>query len=150
MYVDFVLEQYRLDDGSLWPPVSAERLEIKKLDENSGEVVQVPIFATGFSLGDVISLDGNHEVLQRSGNSTVRIRSITDNPAEIHATVDLIEKLGGTFVINDDVRVIAINIPNNEALPAILAILLESRNDGIIDYELGHWYPDSVADVSGL
>lgn len=75
-----------------------EKLPVRELDSGELQLVQSPAFAKGLASGDVLkcsSTTREFEIVQRSGNLSVRVFSKNDITQLADALIADIEKLGG-------------------------------------------------------
>jgi Domain of unknown function (DUF4265) len=79
-----------------------EKLRVRELDNGHLQLVQSPAFVKGLASGDVIRCDSptqEFEIVQRSGNLSLRIFSRGDITPLLEALTPELEKLGGELDI---------------------------------------------------
>jgi hypothetical protein len=75
-----------------------EKLPVRELDNSQLQLVQSPAFVKGLASGDVIRCDSptqEFDIVQRSGNLSIRIFSRDDITHLLEALTPELEKLGG-------------------------------------------------------
>jgi hypothetical protein len=83
--------------GAKGKPI-VEKLRVRELDSGQLQLVQSPAFVKGLASGDVIRCDSptqEFEIVQRSGNLSLRIFSRDDITPFLEALTPELEKLGG-------------------------------------------------------
>ncbi len=83
--------------GAKGQPI-VEKLQVRELDNGQLQLVQSPAFVKGLASGDVIKCDSPNqefEIVQHSGNLSVRVFSREDITSLLDALTPEIEKLGG-------------------------------------------------------
>jgi Domain of unknown function (DUF4265) len=131
----FPLEQD--DDG--YPPASVESLWALPLNEGHFQVDNIPFFATGVSLGDIVSATQEEgafrfqEIVQPSGHSTFRVA--ISEAADVPAVRAIIEQKGCSVEQSHLPRLIAVDVPPSIPLDSILPVLEAGREQGRWDYE---------------
>ena len=79
-----------------------ERLQVRVLEDNSCQLVKSPAFIKGLASGDTIKLDadsGEFEIVQRSGNLSIRVFCRSDSGEVAERLSPGLEKLGGELDI---------------------------------------------------
>ena len=75
-----------------------EQLHVRELDDGNFQLVQSPAFAKGLASGDIVKMlpqTREFELVQRSGNLSLRVYSRGDTQALSDALTAELEKLGG-------------------------------------------------------
>jgi hypothetical protein len=104
-----------------------EKLQVRELDTGALQLVQSPAFVKGLASGDVIRCDvpkQEFEIVQRSGNLSVRVFSRDDITAVTDALTPELEKLGGELDVETP-RMLVYSIHVSCGFGTIEAILNE-------------------------
>ena len=75
-----------------------EQLQVRELEDGNLQLVQSPAFAKGLAAGDVVKMlpqTREFDLVQRSGNLSIRVFSRGDINALSDAITPELEKLGG-------------------------------------------------------
>ena len=137
----FPLEQD--EDG--YPPAAAETLWAVREGEGLFRLDNIPFFATGVALGDIVSgvpeasFYRFQEVIRPSGHSTLRI-AVTE-AADVPAVRRLFEQAGCATEQSHLPRLVAIDVPPAVPLDSLRPLLDSGREQDRWDYEeacLGH------------
>lgn len=75
-----------------------ERLHVRELDNGNFQLVESPAFAKGLAAGDVVKMLSDtreFDLVQRSGNLSIRVFTRSDSQALSEALTPELEKLGG-------------------------------------------------------
>lgn len=75
-----------------------EQLQVRELDDGTFQLVQSPAFAKGLASGDLVKMLSDtreFELVQRSGNLSIRVFSRTDIQSLADNLTPELEKLGG-------------------------------------------------------
>ncbi len=75
-----------------------EQLHVRELDDGNFQLVQSPAFAKGLASGDVVKMlskTREFDLVQRSGNLSIRVFSRSDIQAVADLLTPELEKLGG-------------------------------------------------------
>jgi hypothetical protein len=131
----FQLEQ----DADGYPPASVESLWALPKGEGLFQVDNIPFFATGVAVGDIVSAFQEEgafrfqEVVHASGHSTLRvaISEATDVPA-VRA---LFEQKGCSVEQSHLPRLIAVDVPPSVPLGSLRPVLVAGQEQGRWDYE---------------
>ncbi|MEW6226126.1 MAG: DUF4265 domain-containing protein [Chloroflexota bacterium] len=120
------------------PPVASETLWATHLGGDAYELDNIPFFAIGVSLGDVVEApeaDGLPtfvRVLRRGGHATLRVATEEAAIADIRAA--LVE-LGASTELSHLPSLVSVDVPPTAPLDAILALLADRAADGNLDWE---------------
>jgi len=134
-------------NSEAWHGHSSESLWASPMNDGF-ELQNVPFFALGVSLGDVVEGEKDKQgnlrfagVLRRGGHSTVRVVAPTED-SEKSPFQDSFEKLvaagcryeSGTV---HDLSVFAVDIPPDSDIGVVYRVLEAARESGVWDWELG-------------
>ncbi len=75
-----------------------EQLQVRELEDGNLQLVQSPVFAKGLAAGDLVKMlpqTREFDLVQRSGNLSIRVFSKGDISALSDAVTPELEKLGG-------------------------------------------------------
>jgi hypothetical protein len=131
----FQLEQD--EDG--YPPASVESLWALPKGEGLFQVDNIPFFATGVALGDLVSATPEEgafrfqEVVHPSGHSTLRVA--ISEAADVPAVRALFEQKGCSVEQSHLPRLIAIDVLPSVPLESLRPVLETGREQGRWDYE---------------
>ena len=140
-HVKIIVPLEQDEDG--YPPVGAERLWARYVGDGRYEIDNIPFFARGLALGDVVSAvpeEGADEgvlrylqVLQPSGHSTFRI--LVHDKAQVPEVCRLLEQLGCDTERSHLPRLVAIGIPPTVPLAAVREALAPGVSQERWEYE---------------
>ncbi|MFY0529330.1 DUF4265 domain-containing protein [Archangium gephyra] len=131
----FQLEQD--EDG--YPPASVESLWALPKGEGLFQVDNIPFFATGVALGDVVSATPEEgafcfqAVVHPSGHSTLRLA--ISEAADVPAVRALFEHKGCSVEQSHLPRLIAVDVPPSVPLESLRLVLDAGREQERWDYE---------------
>ena len=122
-------------DADGYPPVEVESLwAIPR--EDGFELDNIPFYATGVALGDVVSVnsadDGGlefREVVRRGGHSCYRIWLLRKRPDDPQFTFDELNNLGLKVEIDLN-GLLAVDVPPSVSLDLIDRLLVQEKNSG--------------------
>ena len=129
------------EDDSGYPPASSERLWAKPLPNGNYELDNSPFYVAGVSTGDEVEVDDvDGELLFRgivvaSGNSTFRL-FLFDPTTSDTVRADL-AALGCRSEFNQDVGVIAVEIPASLQIQPFLDYIMAAKEADLIDIDEG-------------
>ncbi len=128
--------------GAKGQPI-VEKLQVRELDNGQLQLVQSPAFVKGLAGGDVIRCDSPNqefEIVQRSGNLSVRVFSRDDIAPLLEALTPDIEKLGGELDVETS-RMLVYSIHVSCGFSTIEAILDQHvGRDGKSSWMYGNVY----------
>ena len=140
---DLVKVLFRLEPGA-WHGSSTETLWAERLDQRRFRLRNVPFFALGVSVEDVIfarDLDAIFEFEQvsiRAGHSTYRIiAKVTISLEQLKRQWQELELLGCTYEQGPG-RLWAVDVPPNADIHKVYAVLEDGERNGIWEFEEGH------------
>lgn len=125
-------------DADGYPPLAAESLWALKQADGSYKVDNIPFYARGVSLGDLVSVGENGGALvftgivARSGNST--FRAFIPEDLTRKSIMDAIKKIGGFCEVSEVGELVAISAPR-ECRQEVADALDNWRQSGLLDYE---------------
>jgi hypothetical protein len=131
----FHLEQD--EDG--YPPASVESLWALPKGEGLFQVDNIPFFATGVAVGDLVSATPEEgaflfqDVVQASGHSTLRLA--ISEAADVPAVRALFEQKGCSVEQSHLPRLIALDVPPSVPLGSLRPVLMAGQEQGRWDYE---------------
>ena len=131
-----VFRLVRDEDG--YPPVDYEGVWIKRIDEYSGIIDNIPFFCRDASLGDIVKFQivGNEiqyvSTLKRSGNSLIRVLYYGSDPSELR---HLIEEFGCETELDATHSLIAVSVPPGGKLQKVQEFLADKEAQGALGYE---------------
>lgn len=126
------LDGYPLEE---WESIWAKRVAL-----NNYQIDNIPFYAIGISLGDIIEtkeLNGQNifeNIVHKSENSTIRV--FFKNKIDEENFANKIETLGCEFEKSGIQGLISVNIPKS-SIEEFLKTIEELRQNGIIEYEVG-------------
>jgi hypothetical protein len=136
-YVKIFFELEQDEDG--YPPASVESLWARPVGEGLFKIDNIPFFATGVAMDDVVAAipDGGvlqyKDVVQPSGHSTLRIIVYEESQtAEVRA---LFKRMGCSTELSHIPGLIAVDVPPSVSLQSLRRVLDEGRSQGRWDYE---------------
>jgi hypothetical protein len=136
-YVKIFFELEQDEDG--YPPASVESLWARPVGEGLFKIDNIPFFATGVAVDDVVAAipDGGvlqyKDVVQPSGHSTLRIIVYEESQAaEVRA---LFKRMGCSTELSHIPGLIAVDVPPSVSLEPLRRVLDEGRSQGRWDYE---------------
>ncbi|GAA0534837.1 hypothetical protein GCM10010172_14900 [Paractinoplanes ferrugineus] len=145
---DLVRVLFSLDvDEDGWPPVSAETMWARVLSPDRVEIDNVPFFVRGLSSGDEVRVvrddDGmlvGTEVIEWAGHCTVRVVPFPGGPlaGNLQRVLDAFAPLGITGEGIEHFGLIALDIPPDADLQAVIGLLRYGFEEGWWDYEEGN------------
>jgi hypothetical protein len=125
------------EDG--YPPASGETLWATALGDGAYRVDNIPFFATGVSLGDVVEaemiegLPTFARVRHRGGHATLRVAVVeVSTVPELRSSV---EALGCTSELSHLPRLVSIDVPPSASLETLRKYLAAGSGQGRWDYE---------------
>ena len=131
----FNLEQD--EDG--YPPASVESLWALPVGEGLFKIDNIPFFATGIAVDDIVSatLEGEvlqySDVVQPSGHSTLRV--IVYDESQVAEVRALFKQMGCSTELSHIPGLIAIDVPPSVSLDVLKPVLDEGRAKDRWDYE---------------
>lgn len=138
------------EDG--YPPSGYERLWAVPLPNGNYRIDNIPFFVMGISAEDEVSVESEGEELffkslaKPSGISTFRV--IPSDPSMSEKVRADIAALDGKSEHNQDIGVIAVEIPASSRIHPFLDYIVEGQEKGILDFEEGalrHEIDDAAA-----
>ncbi len=142
-HVKLIVALEQDEDG--YPPAGAESLWTVEVEPGLFKVDNVPFFALGIAVGDIVSAthdaEGYHfkEVVRPSGHSTFRV--VVFDASEVPALRTLLTKMGCSTELSHLPRLIAVDVPPSVSLDELRQFLDSGRVQERWDYEeacLGH------------
>ena len=143
--VSFHLEQRKVDDGAAWPPTPCERLWATDLGSGRYKLRNIPFYAKGVNLDDVVLVEATREglifksVVERHGHSTFRVllregRSLFEKPV-----IEILEAVNrcGSWYETADGTLVAIDVPPTTRLDSVFGVLELGEEWGLWDVEVG-------------
>ncbi|MDD1611425.1 MAG: DUF4265 domain-containing protein [Methylococcaceae bacterium] len=132
----FYLEQD--DDG--YPPVATESLWARELQDNMYCIDNIPFYAKGVSLNDIVTAKPNEEnllffrkIIQPSGHSTIRVIIFED--ADVSSWQHELEKFGCASEKDYLPQLISVDIPPTVDIQNVWALLEEGLHNDQLEYE---------------
>lgn len=143
---------FRLErDENGYPPSDYERLWAVPLNNGNYVIDNIPFFVMGISAEDEVSVEVEgeelffKELVKSSGVSTFRVIPSDQSMTEkVRADIGT---LGGKSEYNQEVGVIAVEVPAASPINPFLDYMLDGQENGILDFEEGalrHEMDDSV------
>jgi hypothetical protein len=136
-YVKIFFELEQDEDG--YPPASVESLWARSVGEGLFKIDNIPFFATGVAVDDVVAAIPDRgvlqykDVVQPSGHSTLRIIVYEESQAaEVRA---LFKRMGCSTELSHVPGLIAVDVPPSVSLESLRRMLDEGRSQGRWDYE---------------
>jgi hypothetical protein len=114
-------------DEEGYPPADVESLWVKPRWDGLYEIDNIPFFAKGVSVGDVVSGDVRdgaltfRELVHHSGHSTIRV--IVYHPAYAKPLRAKLKELGSDSEQSHLPSLVAVDIPRNVSIATIKALL---------------------------
>lgn len=139
----YVKVLFRLQkDGDGYPPAEVESLW-GFLRSEGVELDNVPFFAKGVALGDVVKVekapDGALEfrsVVRRAGHSTYRILLLKKHPEDPRPTMAELIALG--LSVEEDAGLLAVDVPPDVSLDSIRGYLFQAMDSGRWEVDEAH------------
>ena len=144
---DRVKVRFRFPPDEDWPPVQSEGLWAEPLGDNRFRIDNTPWFATNLAPEDVVEALADSDgvlwmtrTITHSGRLVVRVIPFDDGPlgGDLQAVLDTFASLG---VSGEGAApaypLVALDIPPDSDLPAIVSKLRQGRADGSWDYDEG-------------
>lgn len=131
----FSLEQD--EDG--YPPATTESLWALDVGAGLYQIDNIPFFAVGIALNDIVSAKLEHgalqyaEVVRPSGHSTLRV--IVYDVSELPTVRAFFEQMGCATELSHLPRLVAIDVPPSVALEPLRQVLSTGREQDRWDYE---------------
>ncbi len=126
-------------DADGYPPASGETLWATAVGQGAYRIDNIPFFATGVSLGDVIeaqAIDGLTtfvKIRQRGGHATLRVAVV--DAATVPDVRAAIEELGCATELSHLPRLISVDVPEASSLDEVRSFLAAGADQGRWDYE---------------
>jgi hypothetical protein len=126
----------RDEDG--YPPVDYESVWMKRLDETTGVIDNIPLFCRDAALGDTVTFrlvgDENQYVstIERSGNSLLRALYYDSDALTLRRELEV---LGCETELDTGHRLIAVSVPPAGRLNLVRAFLAGKEAAGELGYE---------------
>ena len=123
-----------------WHGFKTESLWVVQ-EGNFFRINNVPFYATGLSLGDVVSICENGEekyysnTVQSGGHSTYRVFSLNEDDLDFY--MDLLKRLGCTYEKATE-NLYAIDVPMEADIYEVYEILKLGEKRGAWEFEEGH------------
>jgi hypothetical protein len=136
-YVKIFFELEQDEDG--YPPASVESLWALPVGAGLFKLDNIPFFATGVAVDDIISAEEEggvlryKEVVRPSAHSTLRV--IVYDEAEVAQVRSRFKEMGCSTELSHIPGLIAIDVPPTVSLEALKPILEEGRAQERWDYE---------------
>ena len=133
--VDFRLQP----DESGYPPATVETLWAVDLGDGRYRLDNVPFFAVGVSLGDIVEapvIDGRPTfsiVKQRGGHATLRV--VVFDAGAVGEVRAMLAELGASTELSHLPRLISVDVPPTASLEVIRRALAAGEDDGRWSYE---------------
>ncbi len=131
------------EDG--YPPASTESIWAIPVGEGLFKIDNIPFFAPGIAVGDVVSAKHEQGALQYedvvhpSGHSTLRV--VVYDASEVPLVRAFFEQMGCSTELSHLPRLIAIDVPPSVSLETLKPVLDAGREQDRWDYEeacMGH------------
>jgi Domain of unknown function (DUF4265) len=133
--------------------VSVEHVWAQRVGQNEYKLRNTPMFAFGFSLGDVVrgerSIDEDvivKDALSRSGRTTLRV--YLDDEASGPEVKAGVQKLGGFTHGSDVPELFAIDVGPDVHLNPVLEWLEERGAEGVLEFEPGFIASEHAEEVT--
>ena len=145
--LEFRLEQNA--DG--YPPSSWEHVWADMQPDGHLKVDNVPFYAPGVSFGDIVEAreeDGMlrfQRVIERSGRSTLRV--ILYSPEDCESLRDRLHALGTETEVGHIPGLVAVDVPCDGDINAIVEYLRAGRDADRWDFETGHVAAEHARDL---
>jgi hypothetical protein len=138
---------FRLDrDEDGWPPAATERLWATPVGKGMARIDNVPFFVRNLAWGDIVqTVDGPNGALWASariswsGRCTIRVIPFSKGPLEgsREAVLDAFAPLGVGGEGIEQYGIVALDVPSDVDLAAVVRLLRQGARDGWWDYEEG-------------
>lgn len=131
----------KLDVTDGYPPVAEESLWSTQVTETTYEIDNIPFYAKDLSLGDVVSVKKNNDnlhvdqVMQSSGNSTIRVIFFNSEEQALEITHQLIKM--DCEIETFSKQFIALSISKTDILERVITYLDLLSSEEKLDYEVG-------------
>ncbi|MEU6713633.1 DUF4265 domain-containing protein [Nonomuraea sp. NPDC046802] len=149
--VDWVRVVFDLEPEDGWPPARIERLWAIRVGDDRARLDNIPFFARGFALGDVVAVAPDEDgvlwvkqAVEYSGNCTIRII-----PAEggrrvevRQAVLDAFAPFGVKGEGIEQFGLIALDVPSAADIPAVKRFVIQGSEEGRWHYEEGCVTPE--------
>lgn len=140
-YVKIIIPLEQDEDG--YPPAGSERLWAAQVGEGLFRIANIPFFARGIALGDIVSAVQEEQadegvlrfgqVVQPSGHSTLRV--VVYDEAQVLAMCTLLKQMGCSTERSHLPRLVAVDVPPEVSLDALRNVLAPGREQERWDYE---------------
>ena len=133
--VSFLLEQ----DEDDWPPVATEAIWADFVAEHLYRLRNVPFFAVGVSLGDVVRTEKPEaverfvSVVEPSTNSTLHVFCFSDNKRAV--LTDWLKQQGWEWEYGFKKQYLAINVPASSKVNELISLLVSLEVPEEFEYE---------------
>ena len=128
-------------DGSGYPPFSAEEVQASEVGDHLFRLESVPSFAFGLAFGDVVRAEHHgearwvEELVSASGHSTVRV--IPLGSARLDDLKVALKDRGCTLFPGVVSEMLAVDVPRSVDFEELRAYLLVGRESGVWDFSVG-------------
>jgi hypothetical protein len=136
-YVKLLFDLEQDEEG--YPPASAETLWGIKAGEGLFKIDNIPFFALGVAVNDIVSAEPEEgvfrykEVVHPSGHSTIRV--IVYDPLAVPAARELFHQLGCSTEQSHLPRLFAIDVPPSVSLEMVRQVLDAGKQEEQWGYE---------------
>jgi hypothetical protein len=120
-------------------PFASERLWAKKVAEGTYQLDNIPMFVRDISLGDVVSAEATdaglvyRATLERSSSSTIRV--LVHQEEAMTDLLHEVTKCGCGYELDEPSGMVAINVPVESNLLALLRYLNDASREGALNYD---------------
>ena len=150
----FNLDQFMLDEQTLWPPSVVETMWAEQLDSRTARLLNYPFYAKGVNFldeirtkaeippelpeGGVAEFPEFESVTNRSGHRTVRtILRSDDRKQTAETALSDVERLGCTWESTGG-ELVSIDIPPEVDQNKVMAVLDNAASTGAIYLDIGY------------
>jgi hypothetical protein len=136
----------RLPAGS-WHGFETETIWAEKVGEDQYRLRNVPFFAKGFAVGDVVATTVDHDgvrvvdrVTIQGGHSTYRMfltNGTTMGSMRFKEAWDRLAALGCTYERATG-HLVAVDVPPHADIQKVYVLLQQAENEGVWEFEEGH------------
>lgn len=128
-------------DADGYPPVDVESCWVDDLGDNKYKIANIPFFAKGVALGDVVfgkDIDGElwyDSPGEYSGHSTLRVVFFEEAKELVPEVREKLKLLGCSSELSHLPNLIAVDVPESRQFDSVVGFLATYEQEGLIEVE---------------
>lgn len=133
---------FRLEQRDGYPPVAVESVWAKAIGDDLYEVENIPFYAKGVALGDVVRAAADESgalvfssIVRPSGHSTLRVVFL--DKSQVERIERSLESMGCGWEGGLEPSLISVDVPPSVDMDSLFAFLSNASRQDVLDFETG-------------